>query len=110
MKALYLSYKLPLFGSALALTMLIGTMTASALQVANPSTAATAPPKAGPGLNTLTPTAPMSSYVPASDQDIRDIRQPRHIPTLNAWTVAAVGVVLLSAAGLVAWRWTRRGK
>ena len=109
MKAFSLIHKLPGYGSAVALALFIGTLTASALQLANPATAATAPANARPSLNTLTPTAPMSSPVPASDQDIRDIRQPRHLPAIP-WAAAAVGVLLFTAGAFATGRWVRRGK
>ena len=58
---------------------------------------------------TLTPAAPVSSKVPASSaEDIRDIRQPRHLPTPIPWAAAAVGVALLAGAGYGTWRWLRR--
>ena len=46
----------------------------------------------------LTPAAPVSSTVlPPSEVDIRDIRQPRHIPLPWPLAVAAAGVFNLSA-------------
>jgi hypothetical protein len=109
MKALSLIYKLPVSGSALALALLISTLSVSALQTANPATSAAPPVNARPGLNTLTPTAPVSSQATPSPEDIRDIRQPRHIPT-TPWAAVAVGVLLLSAGAFAA-RWlSRRGK
>jgi hypothetical protein len=111
MKTLSLIHKLPVCSSAFALTLLIGTLTASALQVANPGATTPAPANTRPGLNTLAPTAPVSPQVsPSSDGDIRDIRQPRHIPTIQPWAAVAVGVLFLSAAAFAVWRWTRRAK
>ena len=47
----------------------------------------------------LTPAAPMSSQVPASsEEDTRDIRQPRHLPTPIVWAAAAAGVITPPAA------------
>ena len=49
--------------------------------------------------------------VPASSkEDIRDIRQPRHLSTPQAWVAAAAGVIILSAAAFAAWRLLRRRK
>ena len=110
MKALSLIYKLPVCGSAIALALFIGTLTASALQSANPAPAAAAPANARPSLNTLAPTAPVSPAAsPSPGEDIRDIRQPRHIPT-TPWAAVAVGVLLLTAGAFAARWWSRRGK
>ena len=71
-------------------------------------------PPASPGRpstspTTLTPAAPVSSQVPASsEEDIRDIRQPRHLPTPIPWIAVAAGVILLAAAAIVSWKWLRR--
>lgn len=57
---------------------------------------------------TLTPAAPVSSQVPASSQeDIRDIRQPRHLPTPIPWVAVAAGVILLAVAAIGSWKWLR---
>jgi len=110
MKHLSLSRKLPGCAGAFALTLLIGTLTASALQVANPATTAMAPTHARPTPNTLTPATPMSPRVSSSaGEDIRDIRQPRHVPTVPCWAAVVVGVVL-GAAAFAVWRWVHRGK
>ena len=109
MKALSLIYKLPVCGSALAFALLIGTLSASALQTANPAAGATAPVTVRPGLNTLAPTAPVTSQGTPSPEDIRDIRQPRHIPT-TPWAAVAVGALLLTAGAFAARWWSRRGK
>jgi hypothetical protein len=45
---------------------------------------------------------------PAYEEDIRDIRQPRHIPTPLTWAAVAAGAFVLSAAAVAAWRWLRR--
>jgi hypothetical protein len=110
MKALSLTHKLPVC-SAFALTLLVCSLNASALQITKPATTAPAPANGRPGLTTLTPTAPMASRPPApSEEDIRDIRQPRHLPTLPPWVAVAAGVILFSATAFTVWRWGRRGK
>jgi hypothetical protein len=92
------------------LALFIGTLTASALQVADPATSAAPPAKARPSLNNLTPTAPVTSQAnPSPGEDIRDIRLPRHIPT-TPWAAVAVGVLLLTAGAFAARWWSRRGK
>ena len=63
-------------------------------------------PERGP--TTLTPAAPVLSQVPASSGgDIRDIRQPRHLPTPLPWVAVAAGVILFGAAAFAARRCTR---
>jgi hypothetical protein len=109
MKSLSLSHNLLACASALVLTLLAGPVTASALQIAKP--AATAPATAKPGLHTLTPTAPVPSPNGASSEgDIRDIRQPRHLPTIPPWAAVAVGVVLFGAVAFARRLFGRRGK
>ena len=57
------------------------------------------------------PTTPVvAGSVPATGagEDIRDIRQPRHLPTPLSWVVASAGVVALLAAALGWWAWLRR--
>ena len=85
----------------------------SALQPAPPSSkpgrGTTVLAGASHGQTTLTPAAPVSSKVPASsEEDIRTIRQPRHIPTLPPWAAAAAGVITLAAAAFALWKWTQR--
>jgi hypothetical protein len=96
------------------LSLLLGAFSASALQNSTPGFkpgSTTAPVNPRPGHTHLTPAAPMSSQVPASsEEDIRDIRQPRHLPTPIPWAGAAAGVILLSAAAFAAWKWLRRRK
>jgi hypothetical protein len=100
---------------ALTLGLLLGVLSASALQTAtpgiSPGTTTAAPAIVRHGHTNLTPAAPVSSQVPASsEEDIRDIRQPRHLPTPLPWAAAAAGVIILAALAFAAWRWIRRGK
>jgi hypothetical protein len=111
MKILALIPKLATGGSAVVLTVLISSLTASGLQVANLPATASAPANARPTPNTLTSTAPVSPHVSSlASGDIRDIRQPRHLATVRPLGAVAVGVILLSAAAFAMWRWVRRGK
>lgn len=109
MKALSLIRKLPVCGSAVALALFMGPPRASALQVANSPPAASTPAKTQHNFNTLTPTAPMSSQMPHTQEDIRDIRHPRHIPT-TPWDAVTVGVLILTAGAFAARWWRRSGK
>ena len=66
---------------------------------AAPGAAPAAPPppaKASPLHTNLTSAASVASPVISSGEDIRDIRQPRHLPTPWRWAV--------SAAVLPSWR------
>ena len=102
--------------AALTVSLALAAVNATALQntssAASPGSSVTVP--AHPAAQTnpnLTPAAPVSSKVPASSaEDIRDIRQPRHLPTPIPWVAAAVGVAFLIAAAYGAWRWLRRSR
>jgi len=59
---------------------------------------------------TLTPTAPDTSPTSSIGEDIRDIRQPRHLTQPWYWLALAVGVLTLLGAAFALWRWLRRGK
>src|SRR5262245_59134105 len=109
------SLTLTVRAAAVALTLSVGMLTASAIQTATPANESgntlAAPAKTRPGHATLTPAAPVSSKVPAySVEDIRDIRQPRHLPTPLPWAAAVAGVFFLSAAAFAACRWICRCK
>jgi hypothetical protein len=45
----------------------------------------------------------------SSEEDIRDIRPPFHIPSNLPWLIGAASAAALAAAGYGAWRWTRKG-
>jgi len=95
------------------LTLALAGSSAFALQVtkpvANPGPSTPASAATRPGQTTLTPAAPVSSRNPASSvEDIRDIRQPRHLPTPIPWAAAAAGVIILAGAGFAAWHWLGR--
>jgi hypothetical protein len=113
MRALSLTHKLPGCSSTVALTLLIGALNASALTAVpaagSPATATT-PAKTQPHPGNLMPGTPGSSQVSSADGDIRDIRQPRHVPTVPPWSAAAAGVIVVSAAAFAVWRWLGRGK
>jgi hypothetical protein len=100
---------------ALALALLLTTFSASALQISKAGQASGQAkawtPNSFPARSTLTPATPAPSQVPASSrEDIRDIRQPRHLPTPLAWAAAAAGVIILCAAAFAAWKRLRPGK
>lgn len=112
-----LNHNLSAGAAALTVSLALAAVDATALQntssAARPGSSVTAPahPSAAQTKPNLTPTAPMSSKVPASSaEDIRDIRQPRHLPTPIPWVAAAVGVAFFGAAAYGAWRWLRRSR
>jgi len=115
MKHVSFTHQIVVRSGVLTLSLLLGALSASALQTSTPATrpgtSSTAPANARPGHINLTPAAPVSSQVPASsEEDIRDIRQPRHLPTPLPWAAVAAGVIILAAMAFAAWRWIRRGK
>lgn len=118
-----LSQTFPAGAAAVAVSLALTASTATALQTTSHTAgpggqstpvhqgAAPAPGGTSQPSTTLTPAAPVSSKVPASSaEDIRDIRQPRHLPTPIPWVAGAVGVVLLAAAAFGVWRWLKRGR
>jgi hypothetical protein len=75
-----------------------------------PANAAASFAKALPALPNLTPAAPVNSPVTPTGEDIREIRQPRHEPTLWPWFVIVAGVVTLVAAVFGVRYWLCHGK
>jgi hypothetical protein len=76
----------------------------------SPGAPGTPRPKAQPGQHTSTPAAPVASSaspVPP-EEDIRDIRQPRPIPTPWPWVAVVAGVLTLAGAAFAAWKWLAR--
>ncbi len=59
-----------------------------------------------------TPAASVPSPIPPphSGEDIRDIRQPRHISSLWPGIAGAAGVLAFLGAAYLGWRWFRRAK
>jgi hypothetical protein len=105
-------FKLP--GAAVfAVLLLAGRLSAApATPAPKPGAAQRAPaPRAAtlPRTN-LTSAATVSSTSPSSDEDIRDIRQPKHLPTPWVWVAVAAGVLALAAGALAGWTWLRRGR
>jgi hypothetical protein len=101
------SPKIFVFQSAFALALLLAAASAPALTNTLPVNSAAPVAKASPGQNTLTPAAPVTSSASPAGEDIRDIRQPRHLPTPWFWVVVAAGVISLAAA---LWKWIRQSK
>jgi hypothetical protein len=94
-------------GATLALGLWFTTTSAVAITKAAPASAPTLSTPASPHQTNLTPAVPVTSMAPPqAEEDIRDIRQPRHLPTPWSWVAAAVGVISLIAFAL--WQWTRR--
>jgi len=103
----------PIGAAAVAASLTVLASSASALQKNPPAPSAgpsvAAPANARAGQPNLTPAAPVTSKVPASSaEDIRDIRQPRHLPTPIPWAAAAAGVIILGGFGFAAWKWLHR--
>lgn len=95
---------------ALALSLLFTVASASALTPAAPAGGTVPVAKASPPQTNLTSAAPVASSVFSAAEDIRDIRQPRHLPTPWRWTVIAAGVITLIAIGLALRWWIYHGK
>ena len=113
MKKRFFNPILQVHAGTLVLGLALASSSAFALQakkpVTNPGSSMPAPAAVRPGQTTFTPAAPVSPRKPASsEEDIRDIRQPRHLPTPIPWAAAAAGVIILAGAGFAAWRWLRR--
>jgi len=74
------------------------------------SLASASAPAATVALPASAPPATASpSAVASSEEDIRDIRPPFHIPSNLPWLIGAAVAATLAAAGYGAWRWTRKG-
>jgi hypothetical protein len=58
----------------------------------------------------LAPAVANSAAAPAGAEDIRDIRQPKHVPTPWFWAAVAAGVTGLSGAAWLLWRRLRRSR
>jgi len=106
-----------LYHGAVALGLLLGAgnptapwQSASArARAANVHTVASAANTA-PAPITLTPTAPAASPTSPVTEDIRDIRQPRHLTQPWFWVAIAVGVATFLGAAVALWHWLRHGK
>ncbi|HTY89043.1 MAG TPA: hypothetical protein VMB80_16470 [Candidatus Acidoferrum sp.] len=94
----------------LALGLWLGATSIFAAAPSAPFHTNTAPAPAAPAQTALTPAAPVASPVLLASEDIRDIRQPRHVPTHRFWTVVAAGVITLIALGLALRWWLYHGK
>jgi hypothetical protein len=99
-------------GSAALLGLLMTAATAAPLNGSTTGPVATPPASSAgtfPGQTHLMPAASVSSQPPtSSEEDIRDIRRPRHLPTRWPWAAAAAGIIALT--GGLLWRWLRHGK
>lgn len=115
MKTLSLrSYVVP---GAAAFSLLLTLASATAVMKAMPNSTNAAPAndaapvaKALPTPPNLTPAAPVNSPATPTGEDIREIRQARHEPTLWTWFVIVAGVVTLSAAVFGVRHWLHHGK
>ncbi len=96
--------------SIIALGVLLAAASASALTPTAPADGSVPVAKAAPTQPLLTPVAPMTSPVFSAGEDIRDIRQPRHLPTHWFWAVIAAGVIALAALAFVLRWWIYHGQ
>ncbi len=109
--------KLTITGGTVALSLLLAIESANALTKTAPDRTnaaladAVAPvAKASPISTNLAPAAPMVFPAAPTEEDIRDIRQPRHQPTPWPWVVIAAGVLALIAGVLAIRHWLHHGK
>jgi hypothetical protein len=89
--------------SAVVFALLLAVASATALTnpaSANATTAARAQ-------TALTPAATVASPASSAGEDIRDIRQPRHVPSPLLWILVAAGVAT-SLSAVVFWRLLRQ--
>ena len=103
------------FLRGLALTLLALSLASSSgfAQISAPPTKMTAPAAStvapannmtAPALAKISPTTPSS----VMNEDIRDIRGPKHIPSPWLWPLWLAGGAALAALLYAAWRWNRR--
>jgi len=96
------------FTSAAALALLCAATNATALTNSAPANVPISAATTLPGQTALTPAAPMTAPISHATEDIRDIRQPRHLPASWPWVVVAAGVTILLASAVAGWSWLRR--
>jgi hypothetical protein len=97
--------------SAVALALLFAVANATALTNSTPVNAAASVAKSLTAKTALTPAVAGSSPVSESvAEDIRDIRQPRHVPAPWFWVVVAAGVAICLAAAVAVWAALRRNR
>jgi hypothetical protein len=92
--------------SAVALVLLLAVASATALTNPMPANAAAPIAKAFPAQTVLTPAATVASPASSAGEDIRDIRQPRHVPAPLFWILVAAGVA--TSLGAVVFWWLLR--
>ena len=93
--------------SAVAFVLLLAVASATALTNPAPVHTAASAAKMSPAQTALTPAATRNSPAASAGEDIRDIRQPRHVPSPLLWILAAAGVVA-SLGALIFWRLLRK--
>jgi len=94
----------------IALSLLLTIVSASALTPTAPAGGSAPAAKVAAPQTNLTPATSMASPVIPSGEDIRDIRQPRHLPTPWFWAVIAAGVITLTAIAFALRWWIYHGK
>lgn len=104
-----LCLKISALQSAVAFGLLCAAANATALTNSAPVHPAASVALAAPGTTSPAAAAPVASPPPAAE-DIRDIRQPRHLPTPWLWTKIAAGIGILIVVAYAAWQWLQHGK
>jgi Domain of unknown function (DUF4381) len=101
------TYRIFVCRGVMALSLLLTVASASALTPAGGYAPAA---KGLPRQTTLTPAAPMPLPVHSAGEDIRDIRQPRRLPTPWVWVVVPAGVIALVVMWFALRWWIYHGK
>ena len=96
--------------SAVALALLSAVANATALTNSASVNAAMSAAKTLPVKAALAPAVSTPSPVSIVGEDIRDIRQPRHLPTPWFWVVIVAGVITSLAVAFAVWAHVRRGR
>jgi len=102
--------KISVLPSAVAFGLLCAVANATAFTNLAPVNPAAPAALVSPGATNRTAAAPVASPAPPAAEDIRDIRQPRHLPTPWLWTMIAAGAGILIVAAYAAWQWLQHGK
>lgn len=104
------SSRLFVFTSAVALALLLAVANAAALTNSVNANGNASVAQAVPAKTNLKPAVASSSLASPAGEDIRDIRQPKHVPTPWFWVVVAVGIAGSLAAAFAVWAWVRQGR
>ena len=93
-----------------AYCLLLPIVSATARTTATPAARAASSVKEPSTQTHLASNAPATTTASAAGEDIRDIRQPKHLLSHWFWTVIVFGIVALAITEILIWRWVRHGK